>query len=92
MKRKITLTNAISILKKGSYVHTFRNHGNMLFGCDYKKNDIIAKMRQFKDTLELTGENARAMSHGIAINDGQYLFIETEKDKIDIFDPINSNE
>jgi len=90
--KKVSLTQAIKLLPKGRYVHTFRDEVGILFGCDFRKKDIIELMRKHKHTLELTGKNARAMDHGLAIDDAGYLFIKTDKDKMDLFDkPVSRN-
>ena len=47
------------------------------------------------DTIELTGETARRMNHGLAAynknaKQSDVLFIETDKEKIDRFDPLTT--
>lgn len=87
-KRKITAAEAISLLNDGDYIHTFRTATGMLLGCDWSRESIIEAITQFESTLELTGETARGMNHGIALLDNTGpLFIETDKERIDQFDP-----
>ena len=94
MKRKyITVDDAIKLLPDGEYVHTFHQMGMALIGADWDKEDVIAKLKSV-DYIELTGKEARNMGHGIAVYNkdtkwqSDVLFIETDKDKIDAFDPL----
>lgn len=89
-RRFITADQAIELLPDGNEIHTFYNEYFGLFGCDWSREDIIDKLRN-SDKIELTGETARGMGHGLAAyNDGAYqnqiLFIETDMEKLDKFD------
>jgi len=89
MDRKfITPTEAISLLKNGDYVHTFRNSAEILVGCDIKRENLIERLNANPDKIEIAGETARQMNHAIVLDDGNYLFIENDKEKLDIFDPM----
>lgn len=96
-KKYLTLQQAIDLLPDSEYVHTFYNNPVVgLFGADWDKNDVIKKMKS-SQRLELTGETARKMGHGVcAYNDGarqdDILFIETDKDKLDAFDPMGDDD
>lgn len=87
MKKYITSEQAISILPDGETVHTFLNLGFGLMGADWSREDIIEKLRK-SDVLELTGEMARKMEHGLVAYDktaktqGDLLFIETDEEKL----------
>lgn len=84
----ITPTEAIELLKQGGDIHTFRNLGGMMIGTDWNRYDIIDTLNKFSDTIEISGEIARGMDHGIVVNDGSVLFIETDKKKINELYPV----
>ena len=92
MKKIITVDEAIKILPKGNSVHTFVNIAMGLVGADWSKEDIIDKLKAV-DTIEISGDHARNMGHGlVAYNSdarlqSDLLFIETDKEKLDKFDP-----
>lgn len=86
MKYFLTAEQAEQLLPEGDTVHTFYNNGPMLTGADWSRNEIIDKLKH-SDHIELTGESARAMKHGMcAYNDGaklsNVLFIETVEEKV----------
>ena len=86
--RTITVKEAQSLLIDSEDIHTFRQSGMMIMGCDRNKANLIETMKEYKDTLQLTGEQARSMKHGIALFDDRgALFIETCEEKLNIFDP-----
>ena len=94
MKRRyITSEQAESLLPKGNNIHTFYNMPFGLIGADWSREDIIDKLNT-ADKIEITGETARNMNHGLAVyNDdvkvqSEILFIETDKEKLDKFDPV----
>lgn len=95
MKRFLTLEQAISLLPEGDYIHTFYG-GFALIGADWERQEVIDKLKSV-DKIEIAGEMARNMGHGLAVynNDAEYmsdvLFIETDKKKLDAFDPIVEN-
>ena len=90
-KRKfITVDEAIGLLPDNDNIHTFYNLPIGLVGADWSKKDIIDKLKKV-DTIELTGEVARSINHGLAAynknaKQSDVLFIETDKEKIDKFD------
>ncbi len=93
-KRKfVSVDEAINLLPKGDEIHTFYNYGNCLIGADWDRQEVIDKLNA-SDKIELTGMQARNMGHGLAAynNDTKWqsevLFIETDKDKLDAFDPL----
>ncbi|MDD4997281.1 MAG: hypothetical protein PHI99_03970, partial [Syntrophales bacterium] len=60
-------------------IHTFRQEGPCLLGCDIDRPKIIELFRKYKP--ELSGEKATAMNHGIVLKDDTgWLFIETRKE------------
>lgn len=87
MKIYITKEQAASILPDGDTVHTFLNPGFGLVGADWSREDILDKLEK-SDILELAGDTARAMGHGLCAYDrppktqGDLLFIETDEEKL----------
>jgi len=80
-KKPITLQQLVSVLPVGADVHTFRNTMNMLIGADWRKQHLIETAEKYQDSIELTGEMARGMGHGVALHDDVgVLFIETDEE------------
>lgn len=96
-RRYVTAEEAISLLPDGDEIHTTIQKGMMFIGADWSREDIIDKIQK-SDVREITGPNARAMGHGLAIfnKDAKYqsdiLFVETDKAKLDAFDPREETE
>ena len=96
-RRYITSEQAQALLPNTQSVHTFYNMPFGLFGADWSKEDVIDKLNN-ADKIEITGECARGMGHGLAVynNDtkrqSEVLFIETNKEKLDKFDPIQEQK
>lgn len=75
----VTIEQAITALPEGKYVHTFRQAGFALLGCDWEREDLITALRA-APAIEVTGPTAQGMKHGLAIYDDvgpDPLFIET---------------
>lgn len=92
----LTTEEAIALLPKGDTIHTFYSTGICLVGGDWDRADILQKLTEV-DKIEIAGKQARSMGHGLAAyNDGENLtdvvFIETDKAKLDAFDPIAEME
>lgn len=76
-KELIVLEEAIKRLPDGDMVHTFRQNGQLLIGADHERARLIDAMRNAPE-IEITGPQAQAMGHGLAIRDDYgWLFIET---------------
>lgn len=81
---------AISVLPDQHNIHTFYNHPISLIGADWDKDEVIDKLRA-ADIIEVTGEAAQAMKHGICVYNkdaklhSDILFIETDEAKIKRF-------
>ena len=72
----ITLDEAIPLLPQGQDIHTFRQAGFALIGADHERERLIQAMRE-APSIEVTGEQAQSMGHGLAIKDAHgWLFIE----------------
>ncbi len=97
MKKIITADEAIELLPDSDNIHTFINMPLGLVGADWSKEEIIDKLKR-SDTIEITGECARRMDHGLAVynKDAKWqsdiLFVETDKEKLDKFDPPGKEE
>ena len=65
-------------------VHSFVGLGAILMGCDMSLKSV---KKHFKETkrIVLSGPHMRGMGHGIAYFDEKqgYVFLETDKEKID---------
>lgn len=82
---EISAIEAISFLNDGDDVHTFRNAGFGLIGCDHSKGSIVKSLKS-AEIIQLTGKIARGMKHGMVIDEGGLLFIETDEDKLSEFE------
>lgn len=97
MKKYLSAEQAISLLPEGDEIHTFYNMPFGVLGADWSRQKVIDKLKE-SDKIEITGEMARSMKHGIAVyNDdtkrqSDVLFIETDENKLDAFDPIERNK
>ena len=96
-RRYISYEEAVSLLPDGEYVHTFYNTAFGLFGADWSREEILDKLRK-SDVIELTGSQARAMSHGMCAYNkdtkwhSDVLFIETDADRLEKMDGGEENE
>lgn len=79
-KEVISYERAIEMLPKRERVHTLRCIGPVELGIDVDKNKLLEKMKNFQETIELTGPNARSVNHGVVLRDDKgLLFIETKE-------------
>ena len=91
MKQYISYEQAISILPDGDYIHTFYNAPFGLIGADWNRDDILDKLRN-SDIIELTGEQAKTMEHGMccyqktAKFQSEILFVETDMKKLELLE------
>ena len=87
MRRFITPEEAEALLPDGNEVHTFYQMGNTLVGADWDKTEIIEELSR-NDRIEIVGEEARSMGHGLAVYNhdtkwqSDVLFVETDTDKL----------
>ena len=87
MKIYLTKEQATEILPNSSDVHVFYNVTFGLVGADWDRDEVIDKINN-SDVLELTGNAARSMSHGLCAYDNdikyqsQIMFIETDEEKL----------
>ncbi len=75
-KVKLMIEQAIGMISKDDRIHTFRQTGPILLGCDWNRKDIITAFEKYPP--ELSGSQATSMKHGLVLEDETgYLFIET---------------
>jgi len=91
--KKIYLTRdqaLFVILVKNGVIHTLRESEQknlpVLYGIEYTLNELREEMKKGK--VELAGQKARGMNHGIAIviDDQPPVFIETDEDRLRILE------
>lgn len=98
MKKIITFEEAVSLLPNEENIHTFRQAPFGLMGCDWSKDEIFELLKNPETTIELTGESARGMKHGMCAyrKDAKYqsdiVFIETDEEKLSAFEQAYSSE
>lgn len=70
---------AEAMLPGGDEIHTFRQGGpGMLIGADWDRIRLIEHMKKY-EPVELSGEIATNMGHGMVLQDGNgFLFIATK--------------
>jgi hypothetical protein len=73
----LSYEDAVELLPEGDHIHTFRsNIPGVLVGADWPRDELLEAMKNHR--IELSGEMATGMQHGIVIIDKQGpLFIET---------------
>ncbi len=77
-KAYISFKQAKKYLPKGKEIHTIRSAGIATIGCSWDRKTLLKAMKHHP--IEITGENAQAMHHGLAIYDEEGpLFIETTR-------------
>lgn len=92
MKRYLSYDEAVSLLPNGENIHTFINASFGLCGADWSREEIYRKLSEADIVIELTGEQAKAMRHGMCAysKDAKYqsdiLFIETDEEKLSAFE------
>lgn len=94
----LTYDEAVSLLPDGEDIHTFKNASFGLIGADWSREEILNKLRETDIVIELTGEQAKAMKHGMCAysKDTKYhdevLFIETDEEKLSAFEQERSTD
>ena len=93
MKKFISAEEAIALIPTGDTVHTFYNAPFGLIGADWDRKDVIETLNKADNLIELTGEAARSLDHGICVyskdckDQNNILFINTDREKLEAFDP-----
>lgn len=98
MKYYLNYDEAVSLLPNGEDIHTFYNTSFGLVGADWSKEDILNKLKEADIVIELTGEQAKSMKHGMcaysknAEYQSEILFIETDEEKLTAFEKDHPTE
>lgn len=98
MKYYLSYDEAVSLLPNNEYIHTFYNTPFGLVGADWSKEDIFNKLKEVDIVIELTGEQAKSMKHGMcaynknAEYQSEILFIETDEEKLTAFEKDHPTE
>lgn len=87
--RFLTTQEAINLLNDDERIHTFRNPAGILLGCDNDRSRILEIINEAK-TIQIGGAGCRNLKHALVIEErnGSMLFVETNQDKLNEFDPI----
>lgn len=97
VRKYLDFNEALGCIPKSDTVHTFYNMGNTLFVADWKREEIIDELKK-SDFIEICGESARSMSHGICcytkktLWQSEVLFIETVESELSKYDSKHSEE
>lgn len=98
MKYYLNYDEAVSLLPNGEDIHTFYNASFGLMGADWSREDILNKLQEVDIVIELTGEQAKSMKHGMcaysknAKYQSEILFIETDEEKLSVFEQSHPTE
>jgi len=91
-KRMVTADEAINLLNEDEQIHTYRNSSGILLGADHNREVLIKDIRKWEKTLQIAGDMARKIKHALILKDEVgYLFIETNEEKLNAFDPIDKS-
>ena len=71
----LSFDEAIKLIPDREEIHTFRNPGGMLLGADWDRAKLLDAMRK-SPAIQVSGETAQRMGHGLVIEDDGLLFIE----------------
>ena len=86
----LTREEALGVVATGDIVHTFRGGGACLIGAYWDRSEVTRAITRAtgKRALELAGETAIAMGHGLVLHDGgSPLFIATDQNALAKLDP-----
>jgi len=67
-KQFITYREAVAALPDHEEIHTFRQAGPALIGCDVNRKDILKDLKNAKE-IEVGGSQCQKMNHAIVIYD-----------------------
>lgn len=74
----LTPEKAEEMLPNEEHIHTFRQSGPILLGADWEKSELIDAFSKYP--VELSGEEATAMGHGIVFRDEfGFVFVQTSQ-------------
>lgn len=98
MKCYLNYDEAVSLLPSGDNIHTIYNTSFGLIGADWSREDILNKLKEPDVVVELTGEQAKSMKHGMCAysKNAKYheevLFIKTDEEKLSAFEQDHPTE
>ncbi len=98
MKYYLNYDEAVSLLPNSEDIHTFYNASFGLLGADWSREEILNKLKETDIVIELTGEQAKSMKHGMcaysqnAKYQSEILFIETDEEKLTAFEQTHPTE
>ena len=98
MKYILKYDEAVTLLPDRDSIHTFYNEAWGLIGADWSRKEILDKLSQPESVIELTGKQACAVKHGIAVynKNAKYqreiLFVETDEEKLLAFKKAHQDE
>lgn len=90
-KNNLTVEEALSVLPEGEEIHVFHNQGNALLGFDVSRERIEEQIKN-AGFLQIAGEQAMAMGHGLAIIpknakwQSQIWFVKHDPEKMKLYD------
>ena len=79
----LTPEQANSMLSQDEMIHTFLSLPMVMLGADWERSEIIKLIDDAPPMgLQLTGETAQSMKHGLAVwrgpeDKGEWVFVET---------------
>lgn len=82
---KLTVDEAVAVLPNSPKIHVYAynpSHSMTLIGADWDRDDVLKCFEQCD--VELAGENAISIGHGIGFYDeyGNPHFVETDPEKL----------
>lgn len=82
----LTVDEAVSLFKSQDSAHSINVIGPMVLGCEWSIGGAREKLARCTD-LQIAGDTARGMGHGIAATetDGQFIFFEHDEDALTAF-------
>ena len=93
-RRFLTPEQAQMLLPDKQKIHTLFNLPISLCRAEWDRKDIIERINEAYK-IEITGPMARELGYGLAVYEkgivffSEILFIETDKERLDEFDPID---
>lgn len=83
----ITPKEAIGLLNDEEQIHTFKNHNKTLVSTNHNRENLIGILEANPDKIQISSKQYRKMQYGLTIEDSGYLFIKTNEEKLNAFDP-----
>lgn len=86
-RQYLTFEQALSLIPSSEFIHCFTNPAGMILGASWARHLLIREMKKAGPReLELAGETAMRLGHGIAFHDKRTtLFVETDERELKAF-------